>query len=134
MNNPLGTIINNTAAIYFDFNEPIFTNTTFHEIGEDFIPETLITIFQNASDNSDEQIQIYPNPFSDFCTIDIPDAYIAEGHVQFNLYNSTGQKVLDLKTKSTKLQIPARGLSSGIYFYTLNGLEKQFNSGKLIVK
>ncbi|MBL4649129.1 MAG: hypothetical protein JKY03_05310, partial [Aureispira sp.] len=36
-NNPIGTIINNTAAIYFDYNPPIFTNTTYHMVGENFI-------------------------------------------------------------------------------------------------
>ncbi len=34
--NPIGTIIENNAAIYFDFNEPIITNTVFHTVG---IPE-----------------------------------------------------------------------------------------------
>ena len=34
---PLGTRIENTAAIYFDVNPPIFTNTTFHTLGRDFI-------------------------------------------------------------------------------------------------
>ncbi|MFN0175073.1 MAG: SprB repeat-containing protein [Saprospiraceae bacterium] len=33
-----GTIIENTAAIYFDQNEPVFTNTAFHTIGYPFIP------------------------------------------------------------------------------------------------
>jgi len=31
-NNLPGTIIENTAAIYFDFNEPVITNTVFHTI------------------------------------------------------------------------------------------------------
>jgi len=35
---PPGTLIYNDAAIYFDFNEPIITNETYHEIEEDFIP------------------------------------------------------------------------------------------------
>ncbi|MEL7248017.1 MAG: hypothetical protein AAFO03_06350 [Bacteroidota bacterium] len=34
---PLGTRIENTAAIYFDVNPPIFTNTTFHTLERDFI-------------------------------------------------------------------------------------------------
>ncbi len=33
-----GTVIENTAAIYFDQNEPVFTNTAFHTIGYPFIP------------------------------------------------------------------------------------------------
>ncbi len=35
-NNPIGTIIENNAAIYFDYNPPIITNTVFHTVG---IPE-----------------------------------------------------------------------------------------------
>lgn len=33
----LGSLIENQAAIYFDFNLPVFTNTYFHTIGEDFL-------------------------------------------------------------------------------------------------
>lgn len=35
---PDGTVINNRAAIYFDQNEPVFTNTAFHTIGYPIVP------------------------------------------------------------------------------------------------
>ncbi len=35
---PDGTVIENTAAIYFDQNAPVFTNTAFHTIGYPFVP------------------------------------------------------------------------------------------------
>ena len=35
--NPTGARIENTAAIYFDYNAPVLTNTTWHTIGNDFI-------------------------------------------------------------------------------------------------
>lgn len=35
---PLGTIIENRAAIYFDFNAPIITNTVQQEVNLDFLP------------------------------------------------------------------------------------------------
>ncbi|MFK8102102.1 MAG: T9SS type A sorting domain-containing protein [Saprospiraceae bacterium] len=38
LDNPIGTEINNSAAIYFDFNKPIITNLTEHIISNDFIP------------------------------------------------------------------------------------------------
>lgn len=39
--NPIGTIIENSAAIHFDFNAPIWTNYTFHTVGEHInVPET----------------------------------------------------------------------------------------------
>lgn len=36
---PFGTILENEAAIYFDFNEPIITNQVFHTIGEGYVGE-----------------------------------------------------------------------------------------------
>jgi len=36
-NLPMGTVINNQAAIVFDFNEPVLTNTYSHTIGDDFV-------------------------------------------------------------------------------------------------
>ena len=35
--NPIGTILENRAAIYFDFNEPVITNFSWHTIGADFL-------------------------------------------------------------------------------------------------
>jgi len=34
---PLETDILNNAAIYFDFNEPVITNTTQHRVGINFV-------------------------------------------------------------------------------------------------
>lgn len=39
--NIIGTIINNHAAIYFDRNAPIFTNTVFHTLGVNFVPDAI---------------------------------------------------------------------------------------------
>ena len=41
---PLSTVIKNRAGIYFDFNEPIITNETFHTIAENFIEVILSLI------------------------------------------------------------------------------------------
>lgn len=38
--NQIGTIIENTAAIYFDFNDPVATNTYRHTVAEDFLGNT----------------------------------------------------------------------------------------------
>lgn len=36
-NIPMGAVIENYAAIYFDFNDPVYTNTYRHTIGDDFV-------------------------------------------------------------------------------------------------
>jgi len=44
--NALGTIIHNQAAIYFDFNAPIFTNTVFHTLGVNFVPDAIAPLWE----------------------------------------------------------------------------------------
>ncbi|MCH2046399.1 MAG: T9SS type A sorting domain-containing protein, partial [Saprospiraceae bacterium] len=52
-NNPIGTVINNSAAIYFDYNIPIITNTTFHEVAEDFIVTIIPTDENSVTDQGE---------------------------------------------------------------------------------
>jgi hypothetical protein len=54
LNNPIGTKIYNNASIYFDRNEAIVTNTTFHTIGRDFIQMQLISSTKNTKYNVKE--------------------------------------------------------------------------------
>ncbi len=65
-NLPDGTVISNSAGIYFDFNDPIITNTTTHTIHYD-LPVSLdihssFSIDQSLSCNgdSDGQISVFP--------------------------------------------------------------------------
>ena len=39
--NASGAVIHNQAAIYFDFNAPIFTNIVFHTLGLNFVPDAI---------------------------------------------------------------------------------------------
>lgn len=48
----LGTVLKNTAYIYFDFNEPIITNTT----------ETVFDLPIGIEFNEERDVLIYPNP------------------------------------------------------------------------
>jgi len=55
--NELGTVIENTADIYFDFNEAIITNTVFHTIGENFVVSSTI-----ETSTPEIEVSIAPNP------------------------------------------------------------------------
>src|SRR5690606_38864202 len=59
---PYGTVIENTAAIYFDFEAPVITNTYFHTVSP---PQT--TIITNAKpllEGNNISVKVIPNPFS----------------------------------------------------------------------
>ncbi len=60
--NPLGTVIENRAAIYFDFNLPVLTNTTRHEIGD--LPHLSLSSHAAAHLTEPTSLQIQPNPAS----------------------------------------------------------------------
>jgi hypothetical protein len=128
-NAELGSVINNTAAIYFDFNEPVITNTTFHTIGEDFIENGVITaIQQNVS--MDSKVKIYPNPFSTQTTFELP----SNASSQLILSDALGRTVKTVNTSSDKIQLTNEGLAKGLYFYRIHYDGNLIDSGKLIVQ
>ncbi len=68
-NNPDGTMIYNSAGIYFDFNPPIITNQVFHTIGSDFVNSIVINVDKLA--NPSISIKAFPNPFRDQTTLEV---------------------------------------------------------------
>lgn len=70
-----GTLIENRAGIFFDFNEPILTNTTLHTIGRDFVQVVAVEAIPNLL----AQLEVYPNPSDGPTTVRItgglPDRY-----------------------------------------------------------
>ena len=57
---PLGTQLVNTADIYFDFNEPVITNTTLHTVNLPVYPD--IVTATNVLDRAGLGLNIWPNP------------------------------------------------------------------------
>ena len=126
----VGDSILNRADIYFDFNQPVGTNTAFTEI---VMP---LGIDQQSSVTG-HRLAVYPNPFRDDITIEISGM---EGQqVNVGIYDVYG-RLVDLlfggRVTSDKLQVTGGtqssskgyldGLSSGIYFVQMesgNGLQ-----------
>ncbi|PHI19909.1 hypothetical protein CEQ90_10175 [Lewinellaceae bacterium SD302] len=83
---PLGTELRNQAAIYFDFNEPIFTSNTLHTLGEDFL-STLTSDF-----SSGHKLTVFPNPADRLSQLTFecstPGAYLLE------IFDGLGRKVM----------------------------------------
>jgi hypothetical protein len=58
---PLETLIENDAAIYFDFNDPVITNTVFHTLGRNFLEVVNTEVIPGVA----IQWNIFPNPVTD---------------------------------------------------------------------
>ena len=127
----IGTRIENSVAIYFDFNEPIITNTAFHTVGEDFLEIKIINEVSQVPVGHGE-LFVYPNPSFGSVIFALPVE--APANAQFILYNQMG-RVVERQTFDEKQLLFNRGaLSSGVYFYRVEMGDAYFYSGKVILK
>lgn len=102
-----GDIIFNTAAIFFDFNFPVITNTTMNTIRK-FIAED-----EPVSDPL-SNIKILPNPVNESITL-IPEIWVLPLELHLKIYNSSGQYICNTTGMFGKpIELPA--LHPGTYF------------------
>ncbi|HLP50439.1 MAG TPA: T9SS type A sorting domain-containing protein [Chitinophagales bacterium] len=97
----IGTTINNTAFIYFDFNAPVVTNTT---------SNTLIDPTVGAPSLSVTSFSVYPNPANSLL-------YINAGGLAIDvmrIFNLKGQLLLEVKQPG-KAPVDISRFSAGIY-------------------
>ena len=108
--------VRNYAAIYFDFNDPIFTNEVSFSI-----KSTPVVSTQNTYKRTITQLHIFPNPTKSHFTI-VP-TNVFHGHGTLQLYNITGQlcyqqQVIDMEQP---IQVHLSDLANGLYYVRLSG-------------
>ena len=120
----IGDIIPNTAAIYFDFNPPIITNT----FQTRFITVLALDEFENGS------FVFYPNPASDFVTISLKDSTNSLSTI--TVYDVMGKIILQKKTIGTITSdtIDLSSVNPGIYFIEVQTENNTKVVKKLLVK
>ena len=127
---PLGTQFTNRASIYFDYNEPILTNTTKNTIATPSHDGVANIVNQYGS------FVIYPNPASQsFNAVINSDAGAT---AEMILCDVTGKvlmnKNLDLKKGTQTISTDASQLAPGLYFVTLNENGKTATQKLVIMK
>jgi hypothetical protein len=126
-----GTVINNTANIYFDFNAAIVTNTTFHTIGRDFITIQITGTEDVLQENV--SVNVYPNPFENSATLEVKGGDFE--NLELEIIDLTGRILRRQQNSGThQLQIERGDLLPGLYFYRLSADGKLLNTGKMLVK
>jgi len=120
-----GTVIENSAAIYFDYNAPVITNTTFHTIGKDFI--TVST----DDPELDGLLRAYPNPTSDAIFFDLKDLTNAG---RFELTNSLGHQLRSEIFTGKQFHFERKNLPAGIYLFQITANNTKIAAGKIILR
>ena len=122
----IGTVIENRAAIYFDFNEPVITNTTLHTIDDDCL-EDVVSIHRIRPI---EQVTINPNPFNNSFIMNLETGYYED--LTLKIFYSNGVLFESIKTKGNNIVYSNQNMTQGIYFYELYNHDQKINFGKLI--
>lgn len=119
-----GTTIENSAAIYFDFNEPVITNTTLHTIGQNFISVST----DNPTNNG--LLRTYPNPGYETVMFELKE-WVEAG--RFELYNNTGQLTASAHFAGDQFKFERRNLTAGVYHFQITSNSRLVATGKIIL-
>ena len=103
--NWVGSTIDNTAFIYFDWNTPIITSTT-HNVN---------TMLWGIDENNQNDFNVYPNPAQDKISIvGSSDDY------SYSIFDMSGRALLNGKASSMTEQVNLSLLNQGAYLIKIN--------------
>ena len=127
--NEIGTRIENTAYIYFDYNSAVQTNTVFHTIGEPWVQVVSgsVKVFEPGV-----QVAVSPNPFFEQATVELTGWNGTGGII--SLFDMNGQAVLEKEFIGKKIILERKDIPVGIYFFKIENKGELIGTGKVVVK
>ncbi|MEM9526528.1 MAG: T9SS type A sorting domain-containing protein, partial [Bacteroidota bacterium] len=122
-----GTEIENEADIYFDFNDPIRTNKTFHLVSK--LKEKTTSI--SSAERPQELLRIYPQPASAEITVVTLSGADLRGN--YLLYTSDGRLLGGGSAIGPRKRISVESLAPGIYTFVLRDQQGRLVSSQRFV-
>jgi uncharacterized repeat protein (TIGR01451 family) len=112
---PLGTRIDNNAAIYFDFNAPIYTNSAWITVDNPELGTPIqVNVLSANSLTADAVLPVlaYPNPTESALTVDLREAIDAN----IQVYSLNGQLLMQKNSNQQQIvHLDLADLASGMY-------------------
>ncbi len=124
----IGSIIENQAAIYFDQNDVILTNTVQHTIGKDYIE--VISDVQDPVPGSGNLL-VYPNPAVDLVQFQLEGS--AFSSKKFTLLDNLGRVIRTDVFIGNDYRLERGHLAPGFYGFIITGDGVRIHSGKIIL-
>jgi len=119
---PLGSVIHNTAGIFFDNNDAVATNEVTLTLG---FPNSVSETHQNCS------ALAYPNPFRETTIIEVKGQ--APSSLLFHLHDATGTLQKEDEFTSNRYELSRAGLPAGMYFFGIYHEGKWLAGGKIVL-
>lgn len=123
---PLETDIYNKAGIYFDYNLPVITNTTWHRIGENF---TIIG-WRPAQPGID--LLIAPHPMNNEARIEITGLPVG-APLTMRLFDLNGRLVRQEKSVAPAFTLRRDGLPGGMYLLEIQSSDGLAGYARVVV-
>ncbi|MEO8148965.1 MAG: T9SS type A sorting domain-containing protein [Bacteroidia bacterium] len=115
----VGDSIKNTTFIYFDFNQPVQTNTA--------ITTIILPTGVNPLSIKYSQLNVFPNPATDLCELRIGD-FGFKKNVNLSVFDLFGREVYHSKIRNQQsaFKIDVSDFSYGVYFIQLQSGDETF--------
>lgn len=124
-----GTEIENTAHIYFDFNEAVITNTYLHTVEEDFVA---VSVFDFSP--TIERLMVYPNPTSGPARIQLPAALEGET-LELSVIDALGRILLRYNYRNGECpEADLANLPAGWYTLRLMNAKAVVGTGRVLLE
>jgi uncharacterized repeat protein (TIGR01451 family) len=122
-----GTKIQNSAGIYFDFNDPILTNKTLHTVSKNIVSATI-----DASSTAYPTVKVFPNPSSDKMNFELTDRPLSNS--TFELFDMLGKRVTVEEFNGKTFEFYRQSIPSGIYLFKISSNNTIIGTGKLMIQ
>jgi uncharacterized repeat protein (TIGR01451 family) len=119
------SIIRNSAAIYFDFNIPIITNSTLNTIG-------VVSGLSAHASSYGLITSVNPNPFATDAILSVECQ--ENGVYMLSIYTSEGKIAYCGSHPTNSIRISRSNLSSGLYFYEVRTPSGLFARGRFLAE
>jgi uncharacterized repeat protein (TIGR01451 family) len=120
----LGTVIHNEAAIYFDYNEPVWTNN---------VSLQLVSPSKTKNYSQDILLTIMPNPFSTRASISLPKE-LEDQEKLIKIFDLHGKEIIQFKSMEKSIELINDHFTNGIYLVKVFAKNGRTGIAKFVVK
>jgi len=120
-----GTLVENQAAIFFDFNAPVITNKTWHTLGEQYLDVSNVVFSPNIG------LEVFPNPARESATFLLKSTSPVRGTL--TVFDLSGRVVGVQKFDHNQFIFNSKELQTGCYLFKIASEGQVLAAGKLMV-
>lgn len=122
---PQGTLLQNSAAIYFDFNAPVITNTTTHKVGVDFLLSRVVKVPTIVPG-----LEVSPNPATDQTVVYFKDIEAKNGRLE--VLDIQGRVVARQNFTGHQAVLKIGEMTPGLYLIRAYEGDRWLGNGKVV--